>query len=254
MLSMKEAYIKLIGPTTKMHVTEYELLMELKRAGIKIVAGVDWGYTHPFVIIIMAIMPTGEVWVLDSYSAGDLEFPDMMNAAFSYRDKYDPEKWWCDQQQPSHIKSFNKNRMKSPKFTKDVMGGIESVRSKVTTGDGKKFFKIIDTPNNLKVKTAMQSHRFKLDPQGNVTLEPDDTAGIADICDTIRYIGQNEFPVRGKQKPEVSWTDTEEAQRAAEDQNPTRVQQMKDEIAKRLSDDGTMKGGTGKKGGFHWNI
>lgn len=251
-LGLKEAYARLMGPNSKTNVNEYDLLYELKNAGIKIVAGVDWGYTHDFVIIIMALLKNGEVWVLDCYAAPGLEFPDMMNAAMTLRDKYDPEKWWCDQAQPSHVKSFNKNRMKSPKFTKDVMGGIEALRSKISTGDGRKLFKIIGTINAAKVTTAIQKHRFKLDGQGMVTLEPDDTRGIADICDAARYIGQNEFPVRGTQKPEVSWTDTEEAQK--ENQNPTTIQQMKEEVSKRLSDDGTMKGGTGKKGGFHWNI
>lgn len=251
-LTLKEAYTRLVGSNPKTSVNEYDLLYEIKQAGIKIVAGVDWGYTHDFVIVIMAIMKTGEVWVLDCYAAPGLEFPDMLNAALTYRDRYDPEKWWCDQAQPSHVKSFNKNRMKSPKFTKDVMGGIESLRSKMTTGDGRKLFKIIQTPNTNKVTTAIQKHRFKLDGQGNVTLEPDDSRGIADICDAARYVGQNEFPVRGSQKPEVSWTDTEEALRPNE--VPTRIQQMKEEIAKRVADDGEMKGGTGKKGGFHWNI
>lgn len=251
-LTLKEAYEKLVGPTARTWISEMDLLHEMRKAGVKIVAGVDWGYTHPFVIIIYAILVTGEVWCIDCYSAPGLEFPDMLNAALTFRDKYDPEKWWCDQQQPSHIKSFNKNRMKSPKFTKDVMGGIESMRSKITTGDGKKLFKIIETPNTAKVKTAFQAHRFKLDPQGNVTLEPDDTAGIADICDAGRYIGQNEFPVKGPQKPEVSWTDVED--QSMENQNPTDTDQMKEEIAKRIADTGQLKGGTGKKGGFHWNI
>jgi hypothetical protein len=251
-LTIKEAYEQLAGPTNRTNVGELDLLYELKKIGVKIVAGVDWGYTHPFVIIIMAVMRNGEIWILDCYSSMGLEFPDMINAAFTFRDRYEPEKWWCDQQQPGHIKSFNRNRMKSPKFTKDVMGGIESLRSKISTGDNRRLLKVIDTPNNQKVKNALTRHRFKLDPQGDVTLEPDDTSGIADICDAARYIGQNEFPVKGPQKPEVSWTDADE--QLKEVQTPTQIQQMKEEIAKRIADTGEFKGGTGKKGGFHWNI
>jgi hypothetical protein len=91
-----------------------------------------------------------------------------------------------------------------------------------------------------------------MDGQGNLTTEPDDERGIADICDAARYIGQNLFPVKGSSKPEVSWTDVRST--PVDNPNPTTNQQMKEEIAKRISDGGTFTGGTGKRGGFHWNI
>ena len=251
--SLREAWERLTGePCKRAHVSEMDLLRELHDRKIPIYAGVDWGYTHDAVIIIVAKLENGEIWVLDCYAAPGLEFADMLMSGLAFREKFWIQKWFCDQAAPSNIKSFNKNGMKSPKFTKDVMGGIEAVRSKIVNGAGSRFLRVIDTPTTKKVVTAIQKHRWKLDGQGNPTTEPDDARGIADICDSLRYIGQNLFPVRGPQKPEVSWTDVSMGTEVKE--NPTHVQQMKQEIQSRLGDANEFKGGTGKKGGFHWNI
>lgn len=252
--SIKEAYERLTGePCRAPWVSETDLLRKLQELKVPIYAGVDWGYTHDAVIIMVAKLDNGEIWILDCYAAPGLEFSDMLTSALTYREKYWIQKWFCDQAAPSNIKSFNRNGLKSPKFTKDVMGGIEAVRSKVVNGMNSRFLRVIDTPNTKKVVTAIQKHRWKLDGQGNPTTEPDDARGIADICDALRYVGQNLFPVRGPQKPEVSWTDVNLNGEPLKE-NPTHRQQMKQEIQSRITGDGEMKGGTGKKGGFHWNI
>lgn len=251
--SLKEAYERLTGEkTAKPFITELDLLRKFHEMKIPIYAGVDWGYTHDAVIVLVAKLDNGEIWVIDCFAAPGLEFSDMLTVALSYKDKYGVQKWFCDQAAPANIKSFNKNGMKSPKFTKDVMGGIESLRSKIVNGAGSRFFRIVLTPNTQKVMTAMQKHRFVLDGQGNPTTEPDDSRGIADICDSLRYIGQNLFPVKGPQKPEVSWTDVRLNPEVKE--NPTHTEQMLQEITNRIVDNAPMTGGTGKKGGFHWNI
>ena len=250
--SLKEAYERLTGEEAKRPISEMDLLRALQERNVPVYAGVDWGYTHDAVIIMVAKLDNGEIWVLDCYAAPGLEFSDMLLSGLTYKEKYAIQKWYCDQAAPSNIKSFNKNGMKSPKFTKDVMGGIEAIRSKIVNGAGSRNFRVIDTPTTKKVVTALQKHRWKLDGQGNPTTEPDDARGIADICDALRYIGQNLFPVKGPQKPEVSWTDV--SVNGVVKENPTHVQQMKQEIRSRLGNEGELKGGTGKKGGFHWNI
>jgi hypothetical protein len=251
-MTLKEAYEALVGPTKKAFVTETDLLYQLQEANVPIYAGVDWGFTHDSVILVVAKLPNGEIWVIDCFAAPGLEFPDVLTTAMAYRDKYVIQKWFCDQAMPSSIKSFNKNGMKSPKFTKDVLGGIDSIRSKIVDSSGKRLLKIVATPNTKKVISAIQKHRFMMDGQGNLTTEPDDERGIADICDAFRYIGQNLFPVRGSQKPEVSWSDVKSASDLP--QNPTPNEQMREEVQRRVMEGSDLVGGTGKRGGFHWNI
>lgn len=250
-IDYKTAYETLMGPTTNV-ITELTLIQAMHDAGIQFFAGVDWGYTHDFTIIIMAMIPNGEVWVVDSFAAPGLEMADMLRVAIPYRDKYRVQAWFCDPAYPANVKTFTRNQMRSPKFTKDVMAGIESVRSKITDGIGKRLFKIINRPENKKLVTAMTKHRFKLDGQGNITTEPDDERGIADLCDALRYIGQNKFPIKGSQRPGASWAEQEQLNQL---QNPTVTEQMKQEIASRIADaGGSLTNTTSRKGGFHWNF
>lgn len=259
--TLKEAFESFMGPTNQA-ITEITLLNEMKKAGILFYAGVDWGYTHDFVITIVALIPNGEIWLMETYSAPGMEFADQLEVAKSFRDKYHVHKWYADQAMPSHIKSFRKNGMTCPKFTKDVLGGIEALRSKIVSGFGIRKFKVIANESNKKAISAITKHRFILDGQGNVTLTPDDTRGIADICDTLRYIGQNLFPVKGPQKPEYTWIDIN-GQKIDQNDPEARARaivasqhesQMKAELAKILGDGGTVTIGTGKKGGFFFNF
>lgn len=248
----KTAYETLMGPTNLTNVSEITLLDAMFKAGIPFYAGVDWGYTHDFVIVIMAMIPNGEVWLMETFASPGLEFADQLEIGKSFRDKYKIAAWFVDQAMPSHAKSFTRNGMKSPKFTKDVLGGIEATRSKITNATGQRLFKIINNPSNKKSITALTKHRFLLDGQANITMTPDDDRGIADICDAIRYVGQNKWPVKGPQKINSAWADME---RYTVLQNPTVTEQMKQEIAMRIVEGGgQLVGGTGKKGGFHWSF
>lgn len=242
--------------------TEADLLFVMKALGISFYAGVDWGYTHDFVIVIFAKIPNGEFWAVDCYSAAGLEFSDCLEIAKSYRDKYNPVKWYCDQAMPSHIKSFTKNGMKSPAFKKDVMGGIESLRSKIVDGHGRRLLKVLLTEACDKVTKAFVKHHFKLGPDGNPTLEPDDTPGTSDQADAMRYIGQNLFPIKGPQKPQAVWTGADgkpidgstpegkaELQKRMQHSN-----QMRNKVAELIDGGQPISGGTGKKGGFHFSF
>ena len=250
-VSLKEAYETIMGPTNKTYISEIDVLNAIINAQIPLYAGVDWGYVHDSVIIVAALLPNGQVWIVDCFASPGLEFSDVLEIAISFRDKYTIQKWFVDQAMPSHMKSFNKNGMKCPAFKKDVFGGIESIRSKIVGADGKRFLKILDTPNNKKVISALIKHRFVLDGQGNLTMNPDDERGVADICDALRYIGQNLFPIRGTYKPGATITDKDGNPVIQNSQTPS--EQMMSEIVNRIGP-GEFKNIHGKKGGFHWSM
>jgi hypothetical protein len=252
-LSVREVYEKIFGPTTKSFISEVELLYEMQKLDISFYAGVDWGFTHDSVIIIVALLPTGEVIVMDCFAAPGLEFQDVLTTAIAYRDKYRVVRWFCDPAMPSSLKSFNRHGMKSPSFKKDVLGGIDAVRSKIINSAGSRALFVMDTKDTKKVVSAIMKHRFKMDGQGNLTVEPDDDRGIADICDSMRYIGQNLFPVKGSYRPGVAWTDAHNPMEQA-NQNPANTEIMKNEISRLVGDQGKVVISSGKKGGFHFNF
>lgn len=260
-ISLEKAWETLVGSgVRKSQVSDIDLIFKMQSLGIRFFAGVDWGYTHDYTIVIFAMIPNGDIWIVDCYSASGLEFSDCLAVAITYRDKYNVERWFCDQAMPANVKSFNKNRMKSPKFTKDVMGGIEAIRSKIVDSSGRRYLKVLNVPENQKVILAFLKHHFKLGPDGNPTLQPDDTPGVADQADAIRYVGQCLFPVKGSQKIENVWMDNKgtpidpsspEAREKAI-QDSIHENQMKQEIMNRIGG-APVSGGTGKKGGFFWS-
>lgn len=259
-MSVAQAYFELTGREHP-HVSEEVLIRTMMSLGLEFYAGVDWGFTHDAVIAIVAKLPDGQIWVVDCMSQPGLEFSDMLEAGIKFRDRYNPNKWFCDPSMPSHLKSFNKNAMRSPSFTKDIVAGVEAVRSKIVSASGKRLFKVIKTVNTNKLIEAMAKHRFLLDGAGNPTAKPDDEPQVADICDTLRYIGQNLFPVKGPQKPIHAITgpdgkpldgSTEEGRKELAKQQ-LNSHMMMDEIAKRVTGE-PITGGSGKKGGFHFSF
>jgi hypothetical protein len=254
-ISVKKAYETLIGTIAPTNITELNIYAILRQLDIPVYCGVDWGDTHDAVIMAMARIPNGEVWVIDCFASPKLEIQDLIPVAINFRDRFKPMKWFCDTSMPAYIRAFVRNGMACPKFVKDVSGGIGAVRGKIMTATGQRLLKVLDTTNNKKVRTALTKHKFILDGQGNPTQQPDDEAGVADIGDTIRYIGQNMFPLSGPQKPNISVIDPSIAANLPENQkfSPEQHELMQKELNKAIGKSAST-GGTGKRGGFHFNF
>jgi hypothetical protein len=253
-ISVKIAYETLIGTAAPSTVTVQSIYAILKSLDIPVYCGVDWGHTHDAVILAMASIPNGEVWVIDCFASPKLEIQDLVPVALNFKEKYNVRKWYCDTSAPAYIKAFVRNGMPCPRFVKDVQGGIGSVRSKIISATGQRWLKILETETTKKVRTSIAKHRFLFDGQGQVTMTPDDDPGIADICDSLRYLGQNMFPLSGPQRPNITSTDPN-AINVPEKQKHTPEQHeiMAKELAKAIGGP-VAKGGTGKRGGFHWSF
>jgi hypothetical protein len=174
-----------------------ELAEKMLSKGIKFYCGVDWGHVHAFAIVVSAILPSGEWWIVDTHSVSGLEFDQMVDLAKQVRDTYFPVKWFCDTAEPMFIKTFRKNRMPAPDFKKDVRGGIEAVRGQILNASDQRKLKVIKHDRNDMALRVFSEHTFKLDTNGNLTDEPDDSE-VADVADALRYLGQNLFAPKGK--------------------------------------------------------
>lgn len=194
--SIAQAWEEFTGEKAPNGLTLIDLIVRMQQRGIRFYCGVDWGSTHAFAITVSAPMPNKQWWLIDAYSVPGLEFEQMMDLAMSVRDLYKPVKWFADNSAPMFIKAFKKNRMPCPEFTKDVQGGIESVRGQIINAKGSRFLKVIKHDRTVLLTRMFAEHCFKLDTLGNLTKDPDD-GEFADIADTTRYQGQNLFKPRG---------------------------------------------------------
>lgn len=254
-ISLKKAYETLIGTEAPSNITAETIHAIIKSLDLPVNCGVDWGHTHDAVILAMATIPNGEVWVVDCFASPKLEIQDLLPVALNFKERHNVRKWYCDTSAPAYIKAFVRNGMPCPKFTKDVQGGIGSVRSKIITATGQRLLKVLECDSTKKVRTSIAKHKFLLDGQGQVTMTPDDDAGVADICDSLRYLGQNMFPISGPQRPNITALDPSAAANVPKEQKHTPEQHelMKKELAKAIGGP-IVTGGTGKRGGFHFSF
>lgn len=254
-INNKEAYETILGaPTKYINVSDTTLLYSMQNAGIEFYAGVDWGFNHPFVILIVAKIPNGDWWLVETYMCSELDVDDILDAVRTYRDKYNPVKWFCDTSRPDYMKALNKNGMRCVEFKKDVLAGIAAVRSKIVNSTGRRTLKILENESNKKTIESVAKHRFELDNMGNVTPNPADEPGIADICDSLRYIGQNLWSVKGSYRPKVEYTDDPSKVGMPKTASTNINEQMRLEIQKRLSGSSVYIGTSKKKGGFHFGM
>lgn len=239
-----------------------ELIAKLHELEARFYAGVDWGYTHDSTIVIVAVLSSGYSFVLDTYASPGLEPHDFAEIALTYQEKYGVDRWFCDQAAPANIKTFRKKGMRCPEFKKDVLGGIDALRSQIITATGVRRFLVIDTPENQKLIQGFKVHHFKLDMAGNPTTTPDDEE-YADVMDALRYIGQNIYQIPGA-KPVIGHSVDPKAPIARAvglDPEKTQVAQqvnselMRQEIASRAQDPSShVNGDINKKKKIFWSM
>lgn len=272
-ITVSEAYFKLMGELPDIPVTHQMLTTEIVNLNLPTFAGLDWGYTKEFAFQIYCHLPWGDVWVLDTFGMPELELDDQVGYATQHKEKYGVQKWWVDPAYPANKKTFNKRGLKSPDFTKDVMGGIEALRGLVVDSLGNRKLKIIVANpeveedrlgnGNQKLISAFKVHHFKLDAQGNITKHPDD-GEFADTMDGARYYAQNMHGAKssgllvGKddkdrdQKPSIVPI---KKQRTYEDDVAEAQAQLMRRTIKDLSKNNTSKPQKPKKKrGIAWNI
>ncbi|HLD91663.1 MAG TPA: hypothetical protein VI911_11750 [Patescibacteria group bacterium] len=213
-LTAEQAVLRFIGeeiPDGVLNPFEY-LIKQLKDLGIQFIGGADWGYTDYTALIVLALLPNGDVWLVDSFIENKLELDDIVKYASELQENYGISKWFVDQAYPAYIKTFKRKGMKCPKFKKVVEDGIAAVQGKIVDSNNKRSFFVLKTPVNQIIINSFGEYRWSLDGSGD-TVEGKpyhDTDGIADIMDAIRYPFQNLFCKSGVKischtvKPETS--------------------------------------------------
>jgi len=261
-LTIEQAWYNYTGREPFEGLTIDHLIQEMHRHGVRFHVGGDWGYRHLFAMIAGAILPSGEFWIFETFGMAGLEFDDMMKYAKVMRDKYLPKKWYMDTAQPMFIKSFKKNRMPCAKFTKDIMGGIESIRGVVVDSTNRRRLKVLKTPENKILIDGFNHHHFKTDAAGNVTTDPDDEE-FSDVMDSLRYMGQNMFGLKKKSK-DVSEADamtererellTQKYQASRKNEAVYHQRSLEDHVSKVTGEDLRDSRGSSSTGGILWDF
>jgi PBSX family phage terminase large subunit len=90
-------------------------------------AGVDWGYEHPGVIVVIGEDDQGCYYLLEEHAKQHEEIDYWVDVANGIKSRYGNIFFYCDTARPEHIKRFRRERIKALNADKSVISGIEEV-------------------------------------------------------------------------------------------------------------------------------
>jgi hypothetical protein len=107
--------------------------------GTKFYAGVDWGFTDPFVLKVRAITPEGNHYGVSEFYRTGLTLPDMIEVARQKKKTYGIQTFFADPSQPGHIEEFNRNGLACQGADNDIRRGIDLHYELIKTRKYKEF-------------------------------------------------------------------------------------------------------------------
>lgn len=198
-ISIQDCFLKLTGEIP--HNTSHEFLRDmLVNLGITFIGGADWGYTDYTSLVVLALIPNGEVWLVDSFIQDKLELDDIVKYIKELNQLWSVDKWYVDQAYPAYIATLKRHGLKCPEFKKVVADGIAAIQSRIVDSSNTRRFFILDIPKNKHYIDSFGEYKWQLDRKGDVIEgEPyHDSDGYSDALDSLRYPFQNIFAKGGK--------------------------------------------------------
>lgn len=92
--------------------------------GTKYYAGVDWGYTEPFVIKVRAITPGGQHYGVSEFYKSGLTPSDIISVAKQKMDVFGIRQFYCGPDQPGLIEELCRNKVPAVAADNDVTRGV----------------------------------------------------------------------------------------------------------------------------------
>lgn len=257
-LSVKQAIQKLLGDDVNIDNFEY-LKEHLKSLGVTIIGGGDWGYTDFTVLVVIALMPGGEAWLLDTFIQQHLELDDIVKYGSELQNTWGVDRWFVDQNYPAYLKTLKRKAgMKCPAFDKVVEDGITGLQGKIVDSMNVRRFFVLDTPNNKIVIDSFGEYKWQLDGKGEIIEGKPyhDKEGVADVMDAIRYPAQNMF-IKGKKVIHTSTGDPKDLKPVQTiEKNKEVVVQVNNNIMKskiqELTQGATPGANVRRKGRIYW--
>lgn len=255
MLTPAQILEMVTGDEQPSDLTKAQLVEVLKSRGVKFFAGMDFGYTHNWTLVL-GFVDGPRCFVLEAIAQAELEVEQQIEISKGRVMHYQP-RIYADPENPQAIISFKKAGFKIQKVDKgpgSVISGIELVRARLrpAVGAPKLFFLRNETDATIDLLAKhVGSYHWKLDAAGEPSDVPDEKDD--DLPDALRYLIMGVFGKSGKvvaarEKPSL-----------VSDQQPQVYHShdwMKKTIAENLGDaaGGSGTGVRGKKGGFFYDL
>lgn len=202
-----QAATKLTGEAADPDMNVEELLRMMQGRDGKWVAGVDFGFTHNFSVVLMFV-DGYRAFVVGSWSQPELDPAEKIDLLDRTIKEFGPTVY-ADTEQPDMIKFMKRHGYRCPDWSKgpgSVLGGIETVRYKLTPtllGEPQLYF-LEGGPGIERLMDTLMLYHWALGQDGKPTDQPDEVVAssedgdtiLDDECDAIRYALMNTFKNR----------------------------------------------------------
>ncbi len=170
-------------------------------SGTRVVAGVDWGFTHPFVIVVRAITPTGAHWQIGEFYKTELTIEKKVEAAKRLKSVFNIEVFYCDPARPDDIASFNSAKLTAVGADNEIRTGIDRHYELIKT----RRYKIFRGTSPYTEEELELYHYPRPEDRG---ADKDDTEDLPvdkdnHCLDASRYVTRMTYQSDQKRKPHV---------------------------------------------------
>ncbi len=123
-----------------------------------VVAGVDWGYANPGVIVVYGVDGDGVMYGLHEEYARRRHVGEWAEIAQQLRNEYEIDLFFCDPSEPEFIAQFQRAGCNAIAANNDVIAGIHAVKNRLARGKNLSP-RLLLTPDF--VQTALEFEQYE---------------------------------------------------------------------------------------------
>ena len=156
----------------------------------EVIAGVDWGYTNPSVILVVGIDENNVFYIVEEFYKKKVDKDELVEVAVSLRNKYNISVFYCDPSEPEFIDKFRKSGLNAVKGNNSVIAGINEVSVKLKIINNKSKLYV----NNRCVNTIVEFENYRYPDDKNNKVSELPLKVYDHAMDALRYA------IMGRQK------------------------------------------------------
>lgn len=98
-----------------------------------VVAGVDWGYANPGVMLVGGLDGDGTIWLIAEAYATQVRIDEWVLIASELRSGYGVKRFVCDPSEPDYIKALEEAGLPALPAHNSVLTGLQAVKRRLST-------------------------------------------------------------------------------------------------------------------------
>jgi hypothetical protein len=169
--------------------------------GTKYFAGIDWGFTHPFVLLVRAITPNNRHYQVSEVYKSGLTLSQIVEICKQKQAVFNIERFYCDPAQPGNIEELCRNGVPAVAANNDVALGIARHYELVKT----RQFKIFAGTSPFSID-EYETYHYADDQDTEPNKDRKERGPVKqndDCCDVARYLSIMTYRGTEKKTPKT---------------------------------------------------